>query len=151
MSHYIERHGEHVTEQQLEARCTKHIDPITGERQDGEKSEDHYCGRHATKFNSRRSVITARDTILNSQEYQTRSTDETTKQTGFMKITIPLETIFPSGYLSHVYGRTLVGTAKTPGATSVETDFKEGGTVKAMFALDSKGNWTMITMYPDPK
>ncbi|WP_232289515.1 hypothetical protein [Verrucomicrobium spinosum] len=69
LSHYIERHGEQVTDQQLKDRCILGHDPITGTDTDGDHGATHKFSRHATKFATRRSLIAARNAILNSQEY----------------------------------------------------------------------------------
>ena len=146
MSHYIERHGEQVTEQQLIDRVLGKVDPITGTTTDGDKGGNHNCGDHATKFTTRRSLLHARDTILNSPSFAAMRTAKEHAGNNFMKIdTFTLSDVFGDNYANHVAGRSKSHVADS----TVPTDFTDGKLVM-ICRRGADGQWSIVTMYPNP-
>jgi hypothetical protein len=149
LSHYIERHGEQVTDQQLKDRCILGNDPITGTRTDGDHGATHKFSSHATKFATRRSLIAARNAILNSQEYADALADPVVEQQGSFRIKIPITRAFGPHFEKHVAGYTRVGPAQ-PGGTANPTLFTNSGVVLAIVRRDIHGKWCLLTLYPNP-
>ena len=150
MSHYIERHGEHLTDQQLIDRCIWGKDPITGTTQDGDHAGEHIFSRHATKFKTRRSLKMAFDKMVNSDEYRAATGDPINVLRGRFEIKITLGRVFDANYTRHVHGMTRNGAPKTASASADPTSFANGGDVVMRGKLDRSGNWVIVTMYPNP-
>ncbi len=74
--HPVQRHGEHISEQQLDDRAMYGKDPITGTTDDAYiKNADgtqkkHSYGKDATKFVGKDSLVQADNYIKNSQQFK---------------------------------------------------------------------------------
>lgn len=154
--HAVQRHGEGITERQLDDRAMYGKDPITGTTNDAFKKDvngnplPHKSGKDATKFDSKEALVKAADYVKNSQEY--KDALEAAEKAGddfFVVKNSKLEDVFGANYKDQVFGKTRVGSKNNPTGT-VETDFSDG-TIKAVYIKDSNGKWNLETMYPEPK
>lgn len=154
--HAPARHGEHITEQQLDDRAIRGFDPITGTTDDAfRKNADgtpkkHNYGGDATKFVSKEDLVKSENYIKNTQQYKD-ALDEAKRlsEPDFVVNDIKLEDIFGSNYKDSVFGKTRTGTKNHP-TGSIPTDFTDG-TIKAVFKKDASGNWNLDTMFPKTK
>ncbi len=154
--HAVQRHGEAITQQQLEDRAVKGFDPVTGTKDDGYNKKadgtpaEHLAGRHATKFKDKAALVKAEEAIRAGQDYK-KELEEAEKSASktFAVKTTKLEDALGKDYKDKVAGVTRQGSVKNP-AGSGPTDFTDG-TIRAVFKKDDKGNWNVHTMFPEPK
>lgn len=154
--HAVQRHGEEITEVQLDDRAMYGKDPMTGTTDDGIRKDasgnplPHRSGKDATKFTNKESLVKAEDYVRNSQNYKDALEEAVLDGSDQFAVSgTKLEDIFGVDYKNQVFGKTRTGTKNNP-TGSVETDFTDG-TVKAVFKKDSSGKWQLETMYPEPK
>ncbi|MEO6590666.1 MAG: hypothetical protein ABIP06_15325 [Pyrinomonadaceae bacterium] len=154
--HTVQRHGESVSEGQLDERAMNGIDPVTGTTDDAYlKNADgtpknHGYSKDATKFKSKESLVKTEIYIKNSQEFKDNlRSAEQNSNIRFEVENVKLEDVFGKNYKDEVFGKTRVGTKKNP-TGSVETDFTDG-TVTAVFEKGKDGKWNLFTMFPKPK
>ena len=152
--HAVQRHGEHITPQQLVDRAVKGFDPVTGTTDDAYlKNRDgtpakHRAGKTASKFNSKWALVTAEEAIRKSDNFN-KGLKEANKS-GDTALTIKhirLEDIFGKDYKKFVSGVTRDGT-KPLGYR--ETDFTDGS-IRAVYKKDMNGHWNLQTIFPEPK
>ncbi len=154
--HAVQRHGEAITEPQLNERAMHGKDPITGTTDDAFREDSagnplpHRTSKDATKFNSKEALVKANDYVRSSKEYKDSLAEaERLNEPDFVVKDIKLEDIYGTDYKDQVFGKTRTGTKNNP-TGSVETDFTDG-TIKAVYVKDSKGNWILETAFPVPK
>ncbi len=150
--HVVQRHGEDITERQLDDRAINGIDPASGNTFDAYKKlpdgtpAPHKYSKDATKFVSKNALVKTENYIKNSRQFE----DAVKLGTPEIKIEgLKLEDIFGAEYRKEVFGKTRIGTKNNPIGTR-ETDFTDG-TVKAIFKKDAEGKWKLETMFPEPK
>ena len=154
--HAVDRHGEQVTERQLDERAVEGKDPITGTTDDAiKKNADgtpklHNYGKDATKFKSKEALIKAEEYVKNSKAYKDEL-DEATLNGGSKIVIkdIKLEDVYGANYKNEVFGKTRVGSKNNPTGVT-ETDFTDG-TIRAVFEKDTSGKWSLETIFPEPK
>jgi len=154
--HAVQRHGEAITQQQLTDRAVKGFDPVTGSTQDAYKKNadgtpgTHSVGRNATKFASKEAMVKAAEAVKKHPDYA-KELDEAKKngETRFSVESVKLEDAFGKDYKKQVSGVTRLGSKNNP-TGSQPTDFTVG-TVTAVYEKDTKGDWNILTMYPNPK
>ena len=154
--HAVDRHGEQVTERQLDERAVEGKDPITGTTDDAYLKDAngnpllHRSGKNATKFTSEKALVKAEEFVKNSQEYKNALNQAmSTGQTRFEVTEIKLEDVYGANYKNEVFGKTRIGSKNNPTGV-IETDFTNG-TITSVFKKDASGKWTLHTMYPEPK
>ena len=155
--HAVQRHGESITERQLDDRAMYGKDPITGTTDDAFRKDIngnrllHRSSKDATKFTNKDALVKAEIYVKNSQEYRNalNNANATGLSDNFAVDGIKLEDIFGANYKDEVFGKTRIGSKNNPVGT-VETDFTDG-TVKAAFKKDANGNWQLETIYSQPK
>lgn len=109
-SHYIERHGPDVSDEQLEMRARWGIDPITGTPKDGEHGQQHNVGRVATKFNSKRSLYGAIEAAFKSDEFRAKAQEAVAGGKEYVTVSnLTLISIFGPSYRRHVTGMRRIG------------------------------------------
>jgi hypothetical protein len=153
--HAVQRHGEAITQQQLEDRAVKGFDPVTGSTDDGyHKNADgtpkkHLSGRDATKFASKEAMVKAAEAVKKNPDYKKElEAAEKAGSSRFSVETTKLEDALGKDYKKQVAGVTRLGSKNHP-TGSQPTDFTDGS-VTAVFEKDAKGNWNTLTMYPNP-
>jgi hypothetical protein len=153
--HAVQRHGEHITEQQIDARVIFGEDPITGTTNDAFRKDafgnplPHKYSKNATKFTSKDALVKAEEYVKNSQVY--KDDVDTVNLTGGNRIVIQnikLEDVFGVAYKDQVFGKTRLGSKNNPIGV-VETDFTDG-TLRAVFIKNANDEWCLETMFPDP-
>jgi len=147
------RHGEHITDTQLQHRALYGHDPITTTTTDWEHGKRHKCGRHATAFTSNAALVFAEMYIWNSpQGQQARAAaDNPHKQEKAFSVEIPATDIFGPTFRSYIRGWTRTGTQKAP-ISVTPTNFGDNTVIKAFYFRDSPSSeWKLYTCYPDPR
>lgn len=145
-----------MTDQQLTDRALWGIDPITGTTRDGEHGGVHKYGRDATKFMSDEALVRAADAIRSSDAYRNARQAEEESGLGYIRLSIPLETIFGPDYLRAVRGIRRNGTKNKPtgdppgDSPPSQVNFRDG-TMFVYFRRQADGTYPLVTMYPRPK
>ena len=154
--HAPARHGEKITETQLDDRAMHGKDPITGTTDDAfNKFPDgtpkpHNTGKNATKFNSKEALVKAEEYAHNTTEYKNAIAQAEAAGDNYITVkNTKLQDVFGANYKDQVFGKTRIGSRNNP-TGSVETDFTDG-TLTAKFKKDGSGNWNLDTMFPEPK
>ncbi len=154
--HAVQRHGEGITEVQLDERAMYGKDPITGTTDDAFRKDvngnpaPHRSSKDATKFNNKEALVKAEDHVRNTAKFKNAVGNAHLNNTNSFAVDdIKLEDIFGVDYKKEVFGKTRVGSKNNPTGTT-ETDFT-AGTIKAAFKKDASGKWNLETMYPEPK
>lgn len=148
--HGPQRHEGDVTPQQLEDRCTKGIDPMSGTTTDAVTGKSHKYSANATKVNTPEDYVTANNKLKNSQEFKDKT--KLADSNGEVKIVVEstkLKDIFGQDYPSIVTGRTRIGTKNNPAGAKL-TKFTDDSTMLGVYIKNSKGLWELRTMYPNP-
>lgn len=154
--HAVQRHGEAITVQQLTARATQGIDPVTGTTNDAYNKypngspKPHMAASTASKFNSKAAMVKADEKIRSSQAFkdELQKAKDQNKPVFAVKGT-KLEDVFGPDYKKQVTGVTRTG-PKGPAAPSQPSDFTDG-TIRAVYKKDAAGNWNVETMFPETK
>lgn len=148
--HGPQRHEGDVTTKQLEERCMKGIDPMTGTTTDGVTSKTHKYSRNATKVNTPEDYVKAEEYLKNSNEYKdkVKYADAIGKKQVVLEET-KLKDIYGDSYSSKVDGRTRIGSAKNPQGSNV-TEFSDESKMIGVYRKADDGTWNLLTMYPDP-
>jgi len=156
--HGPQRHEGQVTEEQLRARAVDGKDPVTGTTDDAYKKNPdgtpakHQYGRDATKVNSEEAYVSAEDYLRSTDEFKTQAAEKGVNER--IIIRRKLEEIYGPDYKNSVSGVTREGTKNNP-TGSHPTDFTDGNMVAVWVrdatAWGSNGNWSLLTMYPEPK
>jgi hypothetical protein len=148
--HGPQRHEGDVTTKQLEERCTKGIDPMTGTTTDGVTGKTHKYSRNATKVNTPEDYVKAEEHLNRSNEFKdkVKSADTIGKKQVVLEET-KLKDIFGDNYSSKVDGRTRIGSAKNPQGSKV-TEFSDESRMIGVYRKADDGSWNLLTMYPDP-
>ena len=154
--HAHDRHGGHITQQQLRDRVEWGIDPASGTTTDAFNGQQHRVGRHATKFATDGAFVRALDHVRFSPEFEAeRQFNEMINQAR-VAVTLPLEQIFGPGYRSEVEGWSRIGSKTWPiGNPSFSQPFQPtnftDGVATAVFIRGGDGVYRLLTMYPDVK
>ena len=144
------RHGPRVTERALNNRVLFKHDPITGSTTDYYSRGSHSVGRNATKMQSNPAMLRAEAYVRGTPEFAVeRAAAVRDGLTGFAVKGVPLERALGPRYLDDVFGKSRIGSANNPIGTA-PIDFTDG-TVTAVFRKGPAGNWSLHTMYPEPK
>ena len=144
------RHGPDVTEQQLEDRAVRGIDPMTGTTTDGVHGGTHRYSKDATRVDSIEGFVEAEGIISSSQEFRDEFEEAVNVGDDFFSVEVPLEDIFGPDYQDHVTGVTREGTKNNP-TGSTPTDFTDGN-MQAVYRIDDiTGEPELYTMYPKPR
>jgi hypothetical protein len=146
--HGPQRHEGDVTPQQLVNRATKGEDPMTGTTTDGVTGGTHKFNRHATRFLDAGSFVDAEETMRSSQVC--KDEQKLAKAAGETRVAvkIPIETALGSDFAKMIEGKTRDGSVKNL-IGSHATDFT-GGTLIAIYDVQSDDSLTLVTMYPEP-
>jgi len=146
------RHGEHITDTQLQHRALYGHDPITTTTTDWEHGKRHKYGRHATAFTSNAALVFAEMYIWNSQDCQQKRQNAENShppQERFV-IRLPAVEVLGPNFRNYIRGWTRTGTRKNPGPI-VPTHFPDDTKIVASYQRTSSANeWHLITCYPDP-
>lgn len=152
----MQRHGESITERQLDDRAMNGFDPVTGTTEDAFRKDfagnalPHRSSKDATKFVSKESLVKVDAYVRNSREYSDALAEaQRLSEPDFAVRDIKLEDVFGVDYKDQVFGKTRIGTKSNPLGTQ-NTDFTDG-TVKAVFVKDTTGAWILETTFPVPK
>jgi hypothetical protein len=153
--HGPQRHGPHVTTQQLSARAIEKKDPMTDTTTDGVTGGTHQCGKHATKINSEEAFVQADEHLRSSPDFEANK--KAANLTGDDRFVVerPLKEIYGADYRSSVSGITRHGTnsyptGNPPGSAPPSATNFEDGTMKAIYQKNASGSWHTYTMYPEP-
>ncbi len=152
--HAVSRHGAHVTDQMLEDRAVRGIDPMTGTPFDGVRSTpgnqvEHTAPRNATSINNVDSFVEAERSIRASEQYRDARDTALANGKPRFEAEIPMESALGKDYLDQVQGQTRIGSAKHPsGATP--TDLTDGK-IKGVFELNPGHEPNLVTMHPTVK
>jgi len=152
--HAVSRHGAHVTDQMLEDRTVRGVDPITGTEFDGLKSTPgnlvtHNAPRNATSFNSVDGLVDAEQQIRGSEQYRDlRDAALASDRTSF-RVEVPIDEALGPNYADRVSGQTRVGSVNNPRG-AVPTDLTDGR-VRAVFEFNSGSEPNLVTMHPVTK
>jgi hypothetical protein len=121
----VQRHGENITERQLDERAMYGKDPVTGTTDDAFRRDasgnplPHNSGKDATKFVSKDALVKAENYLKNSTEYKNAlSAADSSGETFFKLENIKLEDIYGPNYKSYVFGKTRTGTKNNPSRNS---------------------------------
>jgi hypothetical protein len=154
--HAVQRHGEAITQKQLEDRAVKGFDPVTGTTDDAYNKnadgtpKEHGYGAHATKWNSKAALVKADEAVRKSDDFKKAVADaESIRSAEVVVKTVKLEDALGKDYKKHVSGVTREGSKRNP-TGSKPTDFTDG-TIRAIYRKDAAGNWNVETMMADPK
>ncbi|TBW46404.1 hypothetical protein EZI54_23245 [Marinobacter halodurans] len=149
-------HYNRVTDQQLEDRAVRGVDPASGTTLDAfNKFPDgtpkpHKVGRNATAFTTDEALLQADDIVRSSMQFQKNIAEAKANGDLFVDaIELPLEEVFGSDYKNFVRGVTRLGSKRNP-TGEIPTDFTDG-TIKAIYRLDQAGSVKLHTLYPNPK
>jgi type VI secretion system Hcp family effector len=147
--HGPQRHEGGVSIIQLENRCTKGYDPMTGKTIDGVTGDTHKYSANATKVNSPEDYVKSEEFIRNSDEFikKIKSADIIGQKQIVVKGS-KLKEIFGDIYSSKIDGRTRIGSAKNP-LGSVITQFNDNSKMVGVYRKAGDGTWKLVTMYPD--
>ena len=148
--HGPQRHEGDVTPKQLEDRCIKGIDPMSGTTKDAVTGKTHKYSRNATKINSPEDYVKAENHIRSSKEFERKV--QLAEGSGKNRIVVnesKLNEIYGPDYSSKVAGKTRVGPSKTPQGVK-STTFTDESKMVGVYKKSTDGNWELLTMYPDP-
>jgi hypothetical protein len=113
----------------------------------------HKASRHATRITDVESYVDAQEAIRNGPEFtaelEQRMAHGPLAPGARLEVVAKLEDVFGPDYLSKVEGITRVGGKNSPTRHGVPTDLADG-TIKAIYEFDASGEWTLLTLYPDP-
>lgn len=154
--HAVQRHGESITETQLDDRAMNGFDPVTGMTDDAYNKfpdgtpRQHNSAKNATKFTNKESLVKAEIYARNTQKYKDAVSLAETDGSDYITVKdIKLDDIFGANYKDQVFGKTRLGSRNNPTGTAI-TDFTDG-TLTAKFKKDASGKWNLDTMFPEPK
>jgi hypothetical protein len=145
--HAVDRHGGHVTDQQLQDRAWHNHDPLTGNTSDWEHVGEHHCGREATAFTSDAALMYAEMRVHDRPEVQARLREEEQAGGVEFKVAVPAASVLGSNFRDHLRGYSRVGSVKHPtGATA--THFPHNTQIAVMYRRAPAGDWVAYTCYP---
>ena len=147
------RHGEHITDTQLQHRALYGHDPITTTTTDWEHGGNHGYGKHATAFTSNAALVFAEMYIWNSPQGQQAKTVAEAAGPGRrdFHIEVKASEIFGPNFRNYIRGWSRTGTKKNPGPPT-PTTFGPDSTIFAIYRRSSpQGEWQLYTCYPRPK
>ncbi len=144
------RHGPGVTEQQLEDRALRGIDPMTGTTTDGVHGGTHQYSKDATRVDSVEGFVDAERTVRESDAFRDARDRAIAEGRDRFQVETPLEDIYGPDYQDQVTGVTREGTRNNP-TGSAPTDFTDG-TMIGRYRIDEEtGDVQLNTMFPNPK
>lgn len=148
--HGPQRHEGDVTPKQLEDRCTKGIDPMSGTKTDSITGKTHKYSANATKVNTPEDYVNANNKLKSSQEFKDKAASAEISGENIISVKgEKLKDIYGAEYQSKVMGKTRIGTKANPEGVS-DTVFTDSSTMKGVYKKGENGDWNLVTMYPEP-
>lgn len=137
-----------ATADKQEDRCMNGVDPASGTTTDWEHGGTHRCGRDASAFVSKASLVFAEGAVFGSEQGRDARVEAESRELTAYSVEVDASTIFGADFSRHISGWSRVGSRKSPvGANSIV--FPDTTRIVAHYSRrSSDDDWYLYSMYP---